>query len=240
MPEIERGAQLADLTKLYHEVKAPIETLEYQRKVIKETFEAAYQSIYGKQQEAKVNETATAKMIELESMNQSIYPLAHTFKRIYENSVSIISSMHGINNQNVSFKFPQKLIELSESELIDLIKFSKDTGLPSYIIKEYESRLAQTVFNQSKYKSRMFEIHRALNPFPDKELKDLVVLLDNEAITKDDFVLSINFDKFISEIAEEELNILDLDVDAVKNRLMAKLEAYKDKLPQPIPLNLGN
>lgn len=243
LPDLSRGGELADLSKLYHEVSAPIATLEYQRKVIKETFEAAHQSIYGKQDESKVNKTATARLIELELTNQSLFPFAENIKRIYETSVQIISSYYNIQEQAVSFRFPQKLIELNESELIELIEVAKANELPSYIIGEYEHRLAQLIFNQNSYKSRMYDINRTLNPFPDKSVTELVVLLDNNAISHDDFILAVNFDKILNEVSEEYLQnnvtIHSKTMKEIKSDLNKALEAYKKTLQQKPVLDLG-
>ena len=142
--------------------------------------------------------------------------------------------MHGNKEYEVEFSFPQKLIELNESELISLVKESKENNLPQSIIHEYENKLAKTVFKSNKYKAKLHDIVMTLKPFSDSSMADVLALTNTNYVDEDDILLNINFNKFLKEIERELIDkdnsIVEISISDIEKLLQDKLKALKTKV----------
>lgn len=239
IPDLTVGEEFVDLSKLYYEAKAPIEILNYQREVIKEHIENAITSVYGKDDIENVNKTATSRLIEVEKSNQALYPYANNIKRVYEVIAKQVSLLKGQTGNEFEFTFPQKLIELNESELIELIKEAKENNLPSSIVQEYNNRLSKTVFKNNKYKAKINEITTKIKPFNDLALSDVLILMTSGRVSQDDIDLNLNFDRFLKEVEAEYLNsqktIIDASISEVETKIKDKLKAFTPSLTPVFP-----
>lgn len=231
--------EFVDLSKLYYEHQAPISTLEYQKNGIREVLEDAKASIYGKDDIENVNKTATSRLIEVEKSNQALYPFANNIKRIYEVIAKQSSLLLGQPNNDFEFTFPQKLIELNESELIELIKEAKDNSLPQSIIQEYENRLAKTVFKNNKYKAKIHDIVIKLKPFNDSPKAEILALKDTGLVNEDDVILNLNFDRFLKEVErgylESQSSIIDASIKEVETKILERLKEFKKTIKPQEP-----
>ena len=109
----------------------------------------------------------------------------------------------------IELKAPKNFNVLDLDFLVGELEKSKTAGLNSNLVKQIEEEIINVRFsdNEDRLKKNLAILN--LNPFPDKDINDLMSLLAQDMILEKDFKRSQNIDELVEIAIEQDARFLD-------------------------------
>lgn len=212
--------ELIPLQDLLTYVGPPVELLKFQEEYIKSLTglakEAVFNSMLYSRQE--IAETATGKNIDLQSIYDTLYPVAVQFATVWYDIVNIIAKITQINVEPY-FVFGKDFKMKSLSELIGDLKNLKDCGAEPAIVSAVNNDIANILLQDDDLELLKYHTMKKLYPFPGKSEDAILLAISRGLVSRNLQLLWANFEYIIETLFENE-NFIFLSTNKQKEEAM--------------------
>lgn len=152
-----------------------------------------------------VAKTATEKMLEGESVNDTLGDFASRLSAVYVFSVWTFAKLADAKPETgiIKHAFPSDLKIRTMSSILEEIKAANDSKAPSFVKDALNVDLAEVMFTDDETSLLRFTTKREFFPFSGKTEEEITVLLNGALVSDFDKVLYANFEKVFNLIERE-------------------------------------
>jgi hypothetical protein len=222
-------SRVIDLEKLMTYKAPPIDILNWQTQYVDALTAKAKEAIFASDvfTKAQVSETATGKMIDLESVYDALYPYsvkrAAMWRFIVEGVAKITQKDAGL--------YARMLVQRDAKlkgfdSLMGDLKQVNDTGAGPAIRQSVEQDIARIMYTDEPDRYKKFQVRERFNPFSGQTEDKILFLLTSDLVPKTKKILYANlgniFDKIDREMpdfyrmeAGKQVAIVDAEVAAI-------------------------
>lgn len=238
LPEDTRNPDaMFDLEKIVHYVTLPIDILEFQNKYIEQLKADIMKAIYNSDvfTRAQIQDTATAKNIEYESVNDTLQPYGTQYSTIRNYETVIVANFLDIAaGLIVKHKFPKDYKLRSLQMMLEVLKTANDSGAPSYVKKEINRDIANNLYQDRPDELKRIEAQSRFMPFDGMIDSQIQFAISNKKCTRQTEILYYNFkDIFVALEQAAELSnqfFYDYPYEIQKS----KIDSFVEKIIQAI------
>lgn len=224
----------------------PIELLEFQNKIVRQTSEDVHQTVFNSTVLVTKTQVATAteKSQDMDSVYDTLAPFAEKFSAVWLAIVDQISRItDNAGKIKLTHRFPSDFKMKSKQDLYSELKTVNDSYAPTFVIEQINDDLADVVFVDNPDGLLRYFVKKNLFPFRGKDETEIAVILATSYTPLWKKVLYTNFedvlyqaetenDKFYVRDYADQLEI----VKAIVDNLIVELEAEK---PAPVFKPIG-
>lgn len=213
-----------NLSDTYHEESVPVEALTYQDEKIEAIKKKAFSSIfYNKEVEKLSNQAESWRTIlaRKKSENQALIPFANQIIMLSQRLIKVSSRIYGKENDGQIVFFPQ-LVDLTISEISQIIEDLKASKADKKIVEFYETKLIKEVYGEDSKEALIREIKSEILPFTNLDLQEISVITANNLARKIDLFIYFNFDKIVNAIDQERFTSDKETKEKIKTSILAK------------------
>ena len=203
--------------------------------------------------ETPLNQSGTAKEIDRDELNTFVASIAtdvvRMMKRIYYFCIEYRYKL-AVPDKKTRMELaprmgdPKRFDLINPNGLVDTIAKAKQAGVSMTLINAYQRQLAASQFTGDTEMGQALQCELALDPFPGYSVDDLMTMLANEGINKEDYVIKCNISVFVKRAIEEYedkmLCFFEMDYQAQMNiiqgyaqELINKTENLSIEKPNP-------
>ena len=196
-------SSLWDLSKLMHIERAPIENLTYFKEAIEDVKNRALEAIYSRKinQSTSGTESYQSRLLDAHEQDKALKPLANkianTITFQYDIVARITELIDGLTN---TYTFPNNLGFVSNIDLIEVVKLSRESNLPNELIIPLLEQQAIQEFSNNYEGLAKFDIAKEHKPFFAESSLDVSLKIDRGLVSKDIQYLYTNFDLIMKKI----------------------------------------
>lgn len=169
-------------------------------------------------EQTPLNQSGTAKEVDKDELNNTVNSIAEdiisimdkTYKAIAYYRYKDLYSAEDIDDMLPDTTVPQVFDLLSTQNLEEELINSRKNNLNPVILNAMEIDYATKRFNDQTIRD-MVALTLELDPLPNIQEADKVLMLQNEGITKVTYVISSNIQTFIQQAIDDNDNFVELD-----------------------------
>lgn len=183
--------------------------------------------------------TATEKLVNLESVYDTLAPYAENWSEMY---VFIMEALAKLINIDVTVfhAFPKDFKMITYQQLLEQYKIANENNAPAYIKKALTRDLSNKLYVDQPEELNKIAVKEKFYPFPGKTETDIALIMTNDMTTDELKVLQNHFDYIFNEL-EFEASQKDTDfylMDEVKQRELidAKVALLIEQIGTPEPM----
>lgn len=238
LPEDTRNPDaMFDLEKIVHYVSLPIDILKFQNEYIEQLKGDIMKAIYNSDvfTRAQIQDTATAKNIEYESVNDTLQPYGTQYSTIRNYKTLIVANFLDIAaGLIVRHKFPKDYKLRSLQMMLEVLKTANDSGAPSHVKKEINRDITNNLYQDRPDELKRIECQSRFMPFDGMVDAQIQFAISNKKCTRETEILYYNFkDIFVAlEQAAELSNQFFYDYPYETQKI--KIDSFVEKIIQAI------
>ena len=220
----------------------PIDLLKFQEELALHKYRyMANKAVYNSEVFAQEGtNTATEKMVDLESVYDTLAPYAENWSEMYVFIMEALAKLINIEVE-VYHSFPKDFKMITYQQLLEQYKIANDTNAPAYIKKALTRDLSNKLYVDQPEELLKIAVKEKFYPFPGKTETDIALIITNDMTTDENKVLHNHFDYIFNEL-EFEARQLSLDFyayDEVKQKQLIedKVAALLIEIGTPEPVN---
>jgi hypothetical protein len=189
-----------------------------------------------------LNQSGTAKEVDKDELNTTVHAVAEDLVRIID-KVYYLTARYRYSVQYTTEQIiemlpmvavPEKYDILSTKYFDEQITSAKNNKLSPAIITAMEVAYATKAFNNDLEIAEHVNLVLSLDPLGGISEDDKMSRLSNNGITKLDYVVSSNINKFVNEAMIENANFKDLPINRQREIIYAKGQAQMDAATQSL------
>jgi len=235
--------EMIPLADLINYIYPPVDGMEFTNKKIHELVADCKNAIFNSDifSRKEIAETATSKVIDLQSIYDTLYPFAVNYTEnwsfVIESIAKITSTDTGliiVASVEKDFKFKTK------EELIAELQLAKNAGADNEILRVLQDEIMEVIFLDSPSQLLKYKIIDKFNPFSGKSDEEITFLMSSNHIPQQKKILYANMGYVFDELARETPNFFDMEETKQIELINAKVEEIIKSLPQAPQLNLNN
>lgn len=197
-----------------------------------------------------LNQSGTAKEVDRDDLNTMVHSIAEDIVKIMDKiyfyvalyRYSIQYNKYEVLEMLPKISVPEKFDILSTKYFEEQITTAKNNKLNPAILNQLEVSYATKVFNNDLDIAMYVQLILSLDPLSGISEDDKMSRLSNEGITRLDYVVSSNINKFVPTATETVKDFKDLDIIKQKEIIYAMAEAQinlsvQSLVPIDIPIN---
>lgn len=214
------------LSELYHENRIPVEDLIHQEEKLERIKKKAFSSLfYNKEVEKLSNQAESWRTIlaRKKSENQALIPFSNQIITLSSKLIEVSSKLYGKENSGQIVFYPQ-LVDLTISEISQIIEDLKTAKADKKIIEFYETKLLKEVYGEDSKEVLIREIKGELLPFPSMDVQEILVFSSNNIVRPIDLFMYVNFDKIVNSIDAERFTSDEDTKQKIKEAIIKKGE----------------
>lgn len=227
-------AELFDLAKLAYDHSPNIELLKFQDEYIKNLKIDIQKTIFNSDITTKptITKTATESIIEIDNMNDTLFPFCRKYSQIWEFEVYFIAvftdnvkSINGASDIIIQHQFPKDLKFKSLTELMTDLKSAYDSKSSTYTISAIENDINEILYSDRPDELKKIKIQQMFNPFTGYTSDDIRYFFASGLATKFNQILYSNYSNIWLEL-EKEIKpwIYDLEQNKIWELVKSKVE----------------
>lgn len=230
-------------------VHPPIEILDFQDRWIDKLVETAKKIMFNSDTftQSSLSETATAKMIDMQNVDDTLKPFADKYSEVWEHGVKIMAALASRSQGLVAKMIFGKSLKLKTlSDLVGELQTAQTINNAS-LVRYIDEDIAQIIFAEKPKQLQKYLLKEFMNPFTGKSEKEITMLLATNLVTLEDKVLHANFERIFDEL-ELEYTLKGLDLysltkekqrEAVYGKVGTLIESIQNAQPT-LPLEIDN
>jgi len=186
-----------------------------------------------------LSQSGKAKEVDKDELNNFVHSIAEDIVYIMDKILSITADIrYGVvvvdktKRQAMLPKIavPAVFDLLSSSYLVDEIKTAKDSGVATLIILALETEFAAKKFYNNPEVAQLLQLTFNLDPIPGESVENKALMLGNEGVSQEDYIISCNIVPFIKRALREDPDFASKEYD-VQMQIMDKYAT--EKMPDP-------
>lgn len=196
-----------------------------------------------------LSQSGKAKEVDKDELNNFVHSIAEDIVYVMDKILSITTDERYIMSVPDKIKRQEMLPKiavpavfdlLSSSYLVEEIKTAKDSGVSTLIILALEAEYAAKKFYNNPEVAQFLDLVFGLDPIPGESMDNKSIMLQNEGVSQEDYIISCNIVPFIKRAIRENNKFSNLDYDAQMKVLVSfadeKIPKTSEKIiPEPDP-----
>lgn len=226
-----------DISKLVEYKSPPVELIKFQQEYIEMLETQCMKDIFVSEAFNRVTATVTAteKMMDMESVYDTLFPFSNKFSAIWKKLVNLNAEFIDESKDIIiEHKFPKDFKLKTTDALLNDLKEAKESNASSFLKVEIENDIANKVYADSPEMLKRYKIKQQHVPFSGKTPEEIQVAMNMSLTRKFDKVLFANYDSIISDIENEQLkkavNFYYLPYDARIELIQEKVNQYIEEI----------
>lgn len=177
-------------------------------------------------------QTATEKTIEVDNMNDTLFPFLRKYSQLWREIVKDIAEMTELSKGIVlDHKFPFDLKFKSLSDLMNDLKIAKDSGASSGTIAAIEDDINEILYADRPEALKEIRIKNFFNPFRGFTAERLAMVINTGMTSKFNEVLYLNIENIFQELEQESpIWVYDLSYEKIGGLIKVKVDELITKL----------
>lgn len=234
MPE--RADEMFDLSKLGHYLQLPVETIQWMDEYVDKLESKCLKAVYNSEIFSKttISTTATEKLVEKESVYDSLKPLAMWRSTAWEFIVKKQAIYKGMDDGlTVRHVFDNNLKFETVEELISRLKSARDAGSSEAVILQIDNDLTEAMYGANIQALKEVQVKRRFNPFDGKtENVTMSIIAQNLCTQRQKILYTLSKEIFTeAESKSGDTSFYDLApakqkaiIDSIVNQFIIEIE----------------
>ena len=193
------GEQLVPLTDLVNYVQLPLEVLQYIQERVEGTTRYIQKAILGttviSQDEIKVEETATARLLDVDAAMNRVQPHVQQIQHLYEVAVQACADYWETTLEQGSLQVPTDYNIEGIPNLIAKFEAAKKAQLSQAVLDAFEAQILQKLYRNSPVALQKMKAFKKHQPFRDKTPEVIAMIVGARSELDMDRVLYENWYK---------------------------------------------
>lgn len=179
-----------------------------------------------------------------ESRTSVLRRIAHNFERIQTFADTTLFTLRYGKNPDISVDMGSRYFLRTTDDLIADLADAKEKGAHDAVVDMLSNEVIETKFRNDKSGYERAMIVRALDPLPDKSVKDAIEIYKEGGIDKVNFVIKCNLTAFVHRFERDfaPLNVFAPDnskIDLIKEQLKVYANEYDTSKQRPEDTDKG-
>ena len=205
--ERRKGAELIDLEKLLTYKTPPIDLIKFQDEYTRRLEKDAVKDVFSSDafEKSQVSTTATEKILDMDSIYDTLYPFGKKYSAIYKKIVRVSACYLSSGELTVRHSFPKDLKLKSTSQLIEELKMAEDSNAPQFFKTQLSNDIAQKIWHDDKQALNKYKIKQQHIPFHGKSKDEISQIINAGLSTKENITLFIEFENIFKQLEDEAI-----------------------------------
>lgn len=207
----------------------PIDLLKFQEDLALHKYRyMANKAVYNSEVFAQEGtNTATEKLVDLESVYDTLSPYAENWSEMYVFIMEALAKLINIDVE-VYHSFPKDFKMVTYQQLLEQYKIANENNAPAYIKKALTRDLSNKLYVDQPEELLKIAVKEKFYPFPGKTETDIALIITNDMTTDELKVLQNHFDYIFNEL-EFDARAKDTDFYSLAEGLQKSLIEAKVK-----------
>jgi hypothetical protein len=183
--------------------------------------------------------TATEKLVDLESVYDTLAPYAENWSEMYVFIMEALAKLINIEVE-VYHSFPKDFKMVTYQQLLEQYKIANENNAPAYIKKALTRDLSNKLYVDQPEELLKIAVKEKFYPFPGKTETDIALIITNDMTTDENKVLHNHFDYIFNELEydarQESLDFYAFDEVKQKTLIEAKVAELITEIGTPTPM----
>lgn len=224
--------QAFDLKKIATYLEVPTEIIKFLDEHItaleKKCIKACYASEHF--QSDTVASTATEKVVDMESVNDSLQPTATAYSNAKAYIAKVVASFVDSQGVYLVHRFPKDFKLKTISDLLEDLSKANNSSAPAWVKDEITSSIAEQIYVDRPDDLKRIQVRQTLNPFAGMDTAEIDIALNSSEVPKKYKVLWLMRSSIFSELEQEVMDskrvwLYDLPIDQIRKLVDDKVEA---------------
>jgi len=221
----------------------PIDLLKFQEDLALHKYRyMANKAVYNSEVFAKEGtNTATEKMVDLESVYDTLSPYAENWSEMYVFIMEALAKLLDIDVK-VYHSFPKDFKMVTYQQLLEQYKIANENNAPAYIKKALTRDLSNKLYVDQPEELHKIAVKEKFYPFAGKSEQEIMLIIANDMTTDENKVLHTHFDYIFNELEFEQrqndINFYLIDEVKQKALIEEKVKALIQEIGTPVPVKL--
>lgn len=231
LPLPESKDDILELDNIVKYIGVPIDTPKWQTEYIDHLTEICKQVMYNSDifGRDEISDTATAKIIEMENVYDTLYPYAVNYARLWSETLYTISEIVDMRDElkvvasaNKDFKL------LSKTELLTLLQTATTAGASETIIQAINDEIAFSFYGDTdKYKA--YEMVSKMLPFQNKSKEQQMLAVSMLSEQNPYYVSFVYGHDILKKLSTQYIDFYEMNAERQKQLFDAEVNAVIEK-----------
>ena len=217
------------LSEMLYYNNPPIDLIKFQNDYCDKLKRTVFSTMFNAEifSRNEVVATATEKNIEVDNMNDTLFPFLRKYSQLWMEIVEDIAVITELNNGLIlEHKFPFDLKFKNIYDLMADLKIAKDSGASSATIAAIEDDINEILYADRPEELKEIRIKNQFNPFRGFSQERLMMAIGTGYTTKYNEVLYLNIENIFQQLEKEQIEpwIYDLGLVKIEGLVRVKVE----------------
>ena len=203
--ELKEGATLIDLDKVINYKAPPIDLVKFQNEYSRSLEKEAVKDVFSSDAFEMGQATATEKIIDMESVYDTLYPFGKKYSAIYKKIVRISACYLEFKDLTVIHSFPKDLKLKSTTQLIGELKEAEDSNAPQFFKSQLANDIANKIWHDDKNALNKYNVKQQHQPFQGKSKEEISQIINAGLSTEENITLFIEFENIFKKLEDKSI-----------------------------------
>jgi len=209
--EIKNGAEMPDIEKILTYKSPPIDLVKFQDEYTRKLEKEAVKDVFVSEafERGQVATTATEKLLDYDSVYDTLYPFGKKYSAIYKKGVRVSAcylSEGSTSKLIVRHSFPKDPKLKSVTQLVGDLEAAKTANAPQFMKNLIADDIAMKVFHDDKIALKKYNIKKQFMPFLGKSEQEVMAIINGGLSTKENITLYVEFENIFRELEDEAMS----------------------------------
>lgn len=204
--ERENGADFIDLDKILTYKAPPIDLVIFQNDYSRSLEKEAVKDVFSSDAFEMGQATATEKIIDMESVYDTLYPFGKKYSSIYKKIVRISACYLQIKDLTVRHSFPKDLKLKTTTQLIAELKEAEDANAPQFFKSQLSNDIANKIWHDDKISLNKYNVKQQHQPFQGKSKEEISQIINAGLSTEENITLFIEFENIFKKLEDRSID----------------------------------
>lgn len=239
--------EFVSLSELAHYVQLPDWLPRWYTEQLNELCNRIMTAIFSDelQKSDNMTETATAHLLNLDKIYDRLEPFSTGISAMYEKAVRVTGQYLGVNQLEVSHKFPTDYGMENERQLFEKLRLAIDSNAPAGVVDAIKRQILKKTYKNTPEQVDRILAYDRWKPFKNHPPEMISMILMDRSPSDFDRVLYENFSRIIELTEEATANLFHrMNYEMQREQLQRSVEQalegiqYKTQ-PEPLPGPFG-
>jgi len=238
LPLPKRKEDMMELDKLLVYKTPPVDLIRFQKEYSDDLEQKSLTDVFVSESLARItsNMTATEKVIDMESVYDTLLPYANKYSTVWKKMVRLSATFTDTNKGGliVRHNFPKDFKMKSVNALLNDLTEAKNSDAPEFLKTEIAQDIAVKIYANNPFALKKYKIKQQHIPFKGKTPMEIQLVVNSDLTPKDDKILYSNYESILTELEKEhiekESNFYDLPFDKREDEITLKVKDYRARI----------
>jgi hypothetical protein len=227
MPDLKED--MIPLSDLLLYLSPPIDLLKFQDEYCDKLKRVVFSTMFNSEIFTRTDtvQTATEKNIELDNMNDTLYPFLRKYSQLWKAVVKDIATITELGKGLIlEHIFPYDLKFKNLFELMSDLKMAKDSGASSATVAAIEDDINEILYMNRPEELKKIRIKNQFNPFRGFSVDRLAMVIGTGKTTQYNEILYLNIENIFEELEKENEDpwVYDLTIEKIDGLVKVKVD----------------